>query len=443
MSVAMQNQLADGGDFVLDLGDTFGDDHNPYTITEAEIEQLHLDFRPYIGMLGHSSPLFFCLGNHEGENGFYLAETPPNNLAVYGSRWRQFYYPNPVPDSFYTGNTTEEPYGIGRPENYYAWEWGDALFVVLDVYRHYTASAKPGGWDWTIGDEQYQWFKRTLEQSTAAHKFVFAHHILGQSRGATLLARLYEWGGYEADGVTWGFAARRPGWAMPIHQLMVANDVTMFVQGHDHLFAKEELDGVVYQTVPMPCDSTYNIGMEFAADYVGDILPPSGHLRITVAPAGVQVEFVRAVEPWDETPEHPNGEIAYSYAIGALPGKFALTVVPPVNGTISPGSVLVDSGGSQRFAFSPSVGYHVDSVLVDAGMVADSVTGYTFVNVLEDHQLRGLFAADSYERAAHSYGRSFRDLVRAFRRDEMNAMLDLAQAGIGSLLTLQEAARTA
>jgi alkyldihydroxyacetonephosphate synthase len=34
--------------------------------------------------------------------------------------------------------------------------------------------------------------------------------------------------------------------------------------------------------------------------------------------------------------------------------------------------------------------------------------------------LAGLFASDTYERAAHSYGRSFRDLVRAFRRDYQN-----------------------
>ena len=31
--------------------------------------------------------------------------------------------------------------------------------------------------------------------------------------------------------------------------------------------------------------------------------------------------------------------------------------------------------------------------------------------------LESLFSAEPYERAAHSYGRSFRDLVRAFRRD--------------------------
>ena len=35
--------------------------------------------------------------------------------------------------------------------------------------------------------------------------------------------------------------------------------------------------------------------------------------------------------------------------------------------------------------------------------------------------LEAAFSADAYERAAHTYGRSFRDLVRAFRRDYSHA----------------------
>ncbi|MBV8444483.1 MAG: FAD-binding protein, partial [Candidatus Dormibacteraeota bacterium] len=34
--------------------------------------------------------------------------------------------------------------------------------------------------------------------------------------------------------------------------------------------------------------------------------------------------------------------------------------------------------------------------------------------------LEAVFSADPYDRAAHTYGRSFRDLVRAFRRDYAN-----------------------
>ena len=316
MRVTMQNVLKDQPDFVIDLGDTFGDDHTPNETTQADMVQLHFNFWSYIGMACHSAAFFFCLGNHEGESGYYLLQTPPNNLAVYGTRARKFYYANPVPDGFYTGNTAVENYGLGLPENYYTWEWGDALFVVLDAYRYYTTSAKPRGWDWTLGEAQYKWLKQTLENSQATFKFVFAHHILGESRGAGVVAKYYEWGGYEGNGTTWGFANKRPGWEMPIHQLMAKNRVNIFFQGHDHLFAKEILDGIVYQEVPMPSDSTYKIGMLANADaYTANQIDGSGHLRVTVSPESAQVDYVKAYLPKDEDANHKNGEVAFTYAV--------------------------------------------------------------------------------------------------------------------------------
>jgi hypothetical protein len=46
---------------------------------------------------------------------------------------RKRYFPNPVPDSFYTGDATQHPQA-GLLQDYYAWEWSDALLVVLDPY---------------------------------------------------------------------------------------------------------------------------------------------------------------------------------------------------------------------------------------------------------------------------------------------------------------------
>jgi len=317
MAVTMMNQSEDSADFVIDLGDTFGDDHHPFEITDDEVKQLHLDYLPFFGMLCHSSPLFLCLGNHEGESGYYLLQSPPQNLAVYGTKWRQKYYPNPFPDGFYTGNSEEEPWGIGKPENYYAWEWGDALFVVLDVYRYYTANEKPKGWDWTIGAAQYSWLKNTLENSTAKNKFVFAHHVLGQGRGGVCDAVLNEWGGWKDDKKTkWEFDDYRPGWGKPIHQLMVDNGVNIFFQGHDHLFARESLDGVIYQEVPMPSDSTYLIGVTDNGDaYTDLILDGAGYLRVTVSDAGVKVDYIKSYLPKDETDSLKNGMLAYSYTV--------------------------------------------------------------------------------------------------------------------------------
>ena len=318
--LCLNNQAKDKPDFMLSLGDIFGDDHYPFTITSAQLDALHKDYRPFLGSICHSVPFYVCLGNHEGENDYYLAKTPPNNLAVWGTQWRKFYYPNPYPNGFYSGNTDNEPFGIGNPENYYAWTWGDALFVVLDVYRdECDTSDKPLNWDWSLGKPQYDWLKATLEGSTSKYKFVFAHHIRGQGRGGITNAKLYEWGGYDGkNGTTYNFPNKRPGWAKPIHQLFKDNGVNIFFQGHDHLFAHETMDGITYQEVPMPSDSTYMIGkLANANAYVSDTLEGTGHIRVTVNPSCIKVDFVRAYLPKDTlSGVHKNGEVAFSYTIG-------------------------------------------------------------------------------------------------------------------------------
>jgi hypothetical protein len=383
--IALKNQLNDQADFMLDLGDTFGDDHTPFTITSNDVRQLHLDCRAFFGSVAHSLPLFLCLGNHEGESGYYLLQTPPSNLGVYGTLWRKFYYPNPFPNRFYSGNTVEEQYGIGLPENYYAWEWGDALFVVLDAYRGYTANAKPRGWEWTLGKDQYDWLKRTLEESKAPFKFVFAHHTLGETRGGTVTAKLHEWGGYESDKSTWGFTANRPGWDLPIHQLMVKNGVNIFFQGHDHLFAKEIVDGIVYQEVPMPSDSTYIIGTrDNGSAYTDLTMDASGHLRVTVSPALVTVEYVRAWLPADETAQRKNGEIAYSYTVSSSVSRAA--EVPGV-----PSSFVLEQNFPNPFNPATTISYQLNT----AGMVSlyvYDVLGKEIVRLTDEQQQPGRYS---------------------------------------------------
>ena len=317
--ICLANQAKDNPDFMFSLGDTFGDDHNPTTITSTQMDSLHKDYRQYLGKICHSVPFFFCLGNHEGEKDYYLHKNAPNNMAVYGTLWRKFYYPNPSPNAFYTGNNEVEAFGMDKPENYYAYTWGDALFVVLDVYRYDSEkSDKPGAWDWTLGQAQYDWLKTTLETSTSKYKFVFAHHVSGEGRGGIEQAKLFEWGGYAADGVTYDFTRMRPNMAKPIHKLFVDNGVNIFFQGHDHLFAHEVMDGVTYQEVPMPSDSTYEIGMlANAGAYVSDTIGGTGHIKVTVNPTGLKVDFVRAYLPADTlNGKHHNREIGFSYTIG-------------------------------------------------------------------------------------------------------------------------------
>jgi hypothetical protein len=267
------------------------------------------------------------LGNHEAEQGWRLAG-PTDNLAVWATNARKLLYLNPEPDDFYTGSTTEDPF-VGLRENYYAWEWGDALFVALDPYWYtrYWPVRSLERWDWTLGRTQYDWLRQVLADSDATFKFVFCHHVTGgltrYGQGGIEAARhalggrgSFEWGGENEDG-EYGFDERRPGWGLPIHDLMAEHDVAAFFHGHDHVFVKQDLDGIVYQECPQPGDASYGLGTCPERYTHGDMLPNAGHLRVTVAPEQTRVEYIRAYLPGDG----PNGEVAYSYTIGDCNGN--------------------------------------------------------------------------------------------------------------------------
>jgi len=87
-----------------------------------------------------------------------------DNIAAWSNGLRKRLFPNPRPDSFYTGNGTGDPV-LGPLENYYAWEWGNALFVVLDPYWPTSRRGRQDNWNWTLGDAQYRWLSKTLEES--------------------------------------------------------------------------------------------------------------------------------------------------------------------------------------------------------------------------------------------------------------------------------------
>jgi hypothetical protein len=318
-------------DFYVCLGDDFSVDTLP-TLDEPRVTARYTLQRPFLGLVAQNAPLYLVNGNHEQASLFNYSQTDQRHLvAVAAQLARNRYYPLPAPDGFYTGDREPLP-GIGPLRDYYAWTWGDGLFVVLDNYWHSPAMVDNGlhegpnrgqgqggrdrdWWNIGLGQAQYQWFAQTLEQSRARHKFVFAHHVMGTGRGGVDQADLYEWGGRDRRGDN-AFAQHRPGWELPIHQLMAKHRVSIFFQGHDHLYCRQERDGVVYQEVPMPADQgyqTYN-----AERYqTGAKLPNSGYLKVTVSPARVKVDYVRSWLPKDETADHRQGEIAASYSLDA------------------------------------------------------------------------------------------------------------------------------
>jgi len=313
-------------DFHLDLGDTFAMDNIG---SEAAARSAYLFQRSSnrIGLISHSAPIFIAPGNHEQEEGWHLDDNgnPVNSLPVWGTNARKRYFPNPVPDDFYSGNT-ETYYALDGDqlhEDYYAWTWGDALFVVIDPFWYTTTKPFFGNtgtgetsdtgsgdrWDWTIGDNQYTWLKETLENSNAKYKFLFMHQPTGGTddyiRGGAAAGTYCEWGGYnEEDGTTWGFTTRRPGWSEPIHQVLIDNDVSAVFHGHDHQYAYEMRDNIVYQELPSGgfSGSGFNL-YTTGVGYTIKALPSPGHLRVTVAPSQATVDYVQT------------SGVAYSYNI--------------------------------------------------------------------------------------------------------------------------------
>jgi hypothetical protein len=91
---------------------------------------------------------------------------------------------------------------------------------------------------------------------------------------------------------------------------MVKNNVTIFFQGHDHCFCKEEKDNIVYQEVPQPSASALHSNPAPGAlgNYTGEIINSSGYLRIIVSPFNINVSYVRVAPP-------EFAGIAYSYNV--------------------------------------------------------------------------------------------------------------------------------
>jgi len=353
-------------DFHIDLGDTFMTDKYGKDYRRAEAQ--YFAQRYYFGQLCHSAPLFLTLGNHDGEAGWSFAARD-DNISVWSHGMRTSLFPNPTPDSFYTGNpdfvvfsagnerptgagqitgavapsrlaalppytgnATEVP-GLGHLQNYYAWRWGDAHFIVLDPFWSTSSRGRSvdEGWRWTLGDKQYEWLRNTLESSDAAFKFVFIHNLVGgndeAARGGAEAAGFFEWGGHDFNG-PYTFDEHRRGFAKPIHNLLADNGVSIVFHGHDHFYARQERDGIVYQLVPQPGRApprrmsarpggrnpnkvSGNVP-RMAAEYgyrSGEFLSGSGCLRISVSPDEAAVDYLLSDGNDSDT------NVAFSYTL--------------------------------------------------------------------------------------------------------------------------------
>ena len=328
----LKNIANQNPDFHILLGDDFSIDPliAKNQANKANIEKIYSTHRNWLKIVGEKTPIFLVNGNHE-QAAEYLLDGTDSNPAVLAANARNKYFALPAPDSFYTGNSTDIKF-VGKPRDYYSWNWGDALFITLDPYWHSkyavdnvagVTSEQEGGnkktgasktqdlWQVGIGDEQYFWLKQTLETSSAKYIFIFTHHVMGTGRGAIEVSTNYEWGGKDPKGVT-TFKEKRPNWELPIHDLMVKHRVSILFQGHDHIFVTQVRDGLIYQSMPNPADDTFSMFNE-AAYLSGKKAPNSGHVRVSITKSSAKVQYFLSARPKDSG--RKNLQIAHSYSV--------------------------------------------------------------------------------------------------------------------------------
>jgi len=276
----LQEIVANRPAFLVDLGDTFMIDKLPDKSTQSIRARYEL-MKGYFALLGPRVPLHLAMGNHDGEAGWDSLNT---------KSYRQEYFSRET-----------------LPLNYYSFTDSGSLFIVLDPYSYTTRKPNQDGWLWTLGRTQYDWLKAILLSSHAEHRYVFIHQLVGgdnQGRGGVEYADLFEWGGQSPSG-SYDFDSKRPEWGKPIHQVLAEGGVEIVFKGHDHFYARQVLDGVVYQTVPQPSHPGDKAPQAVEYGYTsGKVVGGSGFLRVTVRGSETRVDFVRST-----------GAVAASYTV--------------------------------------------------------------------------------------------------------------------------------
>jgi PGF-pre-PGF domain-containing protein len=303
---------ADNPDFVIDTGDTpmtHVGGGAPSSSSQRSVDYRYQITRNYFENL--STPVYYSLGNHDGEVGWqdgtggHDPDLPNLSLSA-----RLKYWPDPT-------NTTYS-HGGGDYENYYAFDWGDALFVILDSYR-YTTSAPTNGEEWSLGNEQMDWLNATLRNSDKKWKFVFTHHILG---GADKNTSNYNYGD---GGGNWSWTGDQQN----INHLMEEYNAQFFFYGHVHMFAHDwsnwsdfnRTDYVNY--VLTSVSGGQSVCAATRIGFYDNEICEKGYTRVEVSPYNVTFSFIN----------YSNGFVLYNYTLNNT--EPSIDLVSPPNGSLN------------------------------------------------------------------------------------------------------------
>jgi hypothetical protein len=272
-------------DFFVNLGDML--DFHEYGFNApppgGDVTRLaYLNYRMSIAGAAANAAHYPVIGNWEGENGEYT----PEQIA-WSREARMRYMPGPDPETYPEGGSTGQ--------DYYAFTWGDVLFVVLNVMT-YTPTAHllrstDRADDWTLGADQLEFLRQTLENATTSWRFLLIHHAVGGKAGDPANSGYGRGGGQAAD----------VGEQAIVHQLMLDHGAQAFFYGHDHVFTDMVVDGIHY-TAPGSAGAPWMFS-QAETGYAQSWLE-SGWGRVDVTPDSVHVTFLGM-----------NGDVIYEYTI--------------------------------------------------------------------------------------------------------------------------------
>jgi predicted phosphodiesterase len=340
---ACDHVLRDNPDFVIFLGDEasvrYRDDKPGFMNQDRAIERWKL-WRTQFAPLLASLPSYLVIGNHEGEAGYYQKFNHGGTVNYY-QRWgtiaRKRFFLNPLPSTYPEGGENQGWSGARHSratggasdgnctplQNYFAWTWGDATFVVLDVHRYTNiGGALPDDpRQWTLGETQLAWLQQTLNSSRARWKFVLAHHLVGGwGYDLTGQTRITDYS-YARGGARYA----RVGQQARITDTMKRTNARFFLYGHDHIFAHQQAEGIHFICCGRPThlDSNWWVTPGWLEAYgranarnPHHFYGAIGYTRLSISPDCVEVQYVRTGTDSKHTGNvtTPIGKPVYTYA---------------------------------------------------------------------------------------------------------------------------------
>jgi len=246
-------------DFVFDLGDTWCVTKPSEAPVYKHLHELYANvmrptrngFQAYAGVskLCADCGYYQARGNHEGISDFEVNPARSMLRAI----MKQF-VPNPSGTTYPQGGSQDSDYDQG----YFAFEWGDALFIALDVVKYKDSrKVRKSPARYHIGEDQLAWLTSVLQNSTARWKLLFAHHLFG---GAC---------SYGRGGAAW---AQRHEQAQI--QALCEQYGAHYIYGHDHLMASEFANGVLYYCAGCAWGLQFPYGTSNHVDF--DVAYPNG-----------------------------------------------------------------------------------------------------------------------------------------------------------------------